>query len=246
VINSIGYVLSAIGFSLITGAIQDWAYVSAAHNSREEEGVNLRINTGKQEEEFFQAWSFVRSHKVLVLALVTYALTVVPSQALAVIFLPFLKATYVDGEKYFGVLVSFFLMGNIISGMILTRWGRKMSMTVIFPALFSLPFIYLGYYYLHAPWVLFGLVLVNGALGIGLFTYVQSLFMKTSDPRYTGQVVGVFMTWHFGAEMVGTLCGGTLTQWFGFGFTFHAMFAVSLLGLLFTHRLYKREIRTVK
>lgn len=239
-LNSISFGLAALGFFIIRELKSDQKEKQEDQYTRKEQNIPSELQFN------FKPLQFLKSQPDLIFLLVAYSVIVIPTQAISVIFLPFLKKQFGLGGEAFGAVISIFLLGNVISGYILVQWGNKISLGTIFKVILILPLVFFSYLYLINIFAFFFLVLINGVISIGLFTYTQSIFIKYSPEKFTGRVVAIFMTTHFAAEVFGAISGGILAEFFGFSVTFHVLSSVSFVILLVICIMYWRKNKKIQ
>lgn len=227
VIDAVSFFLAALGFSLVH------------HTDRtlqaEPSPVGQRPITTDPSGAVLEAqgaWDFVRRRPDLLLLLVAYSLLVAGGQGVSAVFLPFLERTAGVGAEGFGAIISAYLLGNVLSGMFLARWGDRVSpYSILF--LFTLgPVAWYLMSLTQSYWMIFSLTLGFGCVATGAVTFVHSAF-QAAAPRYlTGRVFSVVLTWHFGAEVIGAIGGASLASTLGFGIAFRILAGVTIIGIL--------------
>ncbi|MGN7169837.1 MFS transporter [Paenibacillus cellulositrophicus] len=219
VLDSLSFLLAAIGFAFVrpidrsTSELIDSTFV---------DGANAQLVTET-------AWSFIKSRSDILFLLIVYGAITFSGQGISVVFLPFLESQFHIGSEGYGTVISAFLLGNVLSGFILVKWGDRVSIGRFMIFVCVVPFAWIGYMLVSNFVIMLALVVVDGCISIGAFAYVQSVIQSKTPDQLIARVFAFFMTLHFGSEVLGTIVGGGIAQLLGFTPMFLFLFAVTVV-----------------
>ncbi|MET3544782.1 MFS family permease [Paenibacillus favisporus] len=219
VLDSLSFLLAAIGFAFVrpidrvTSELIDSTFV---------DGANAQLVTET-------AWSFIKSRSDILFLLIVYGAITFSGQGISVVFLPFLESQFHIGSEGYGTVISAFLLGNVLSGFTLAKWGDRVSIGRFMIFVCVVPFAWIGYMLVSNFVIMLALVVVDGCISIGAFAYVQSVIQSKTPDQLIARVFAFFMTLHFGSEVLGTIVGGGIAQLLGFTPMFLILFAVTVV-----------------
>lgn len=150
------------------------------------------------------------------------------------VFLPvLLTETFGLGESAYGLLISSFGLGSLLSALALavTDVGRRQGQLLdLLPLASGLLFLAIS----QAPsfLLLAGLAAGLGFANLSFFTVANSRLQALSEPAYRGRMIGFYVLGFAGMTPVGNLLAGALVERLGVGVSLLATGAALILGNL--------------
>lgn len=240
--DSASFLLAAGGFLLTSDGVKSQVTVDNTGSVAPETIDDPQRDASPDDSVYISGWQFFKSRHNLLIYLLAYVVLGATGQALSAVFLPFLDYQFGVGAAAFGIVISLYLVGNILSGAAIARWHDRITPKGALLLLLITPFDWIGMLYSPDVVVLLFFVLINGCIMTGAISLLMSICQSEAPESIVGRVFATAMTFHFGAEAVGTIGGGLIAMTFGFAANFWIMSTMSFVLLtLICCRAYVRR-----
>jgi MFS family permease len=191
-----------------------------------------------------EAFAFLRTDRVLIAAIGMFCLYTCGQNGTNTIFYPYLESVLKAGPAVFGLSISFYFGANLLAGLILAKYGKRLENLPMFLLMLPPACVWFCYSQIRTvpPVIFCGIIegISFAILNLLLVTQVQSRAPLSMTGRVWGLTYSITSTF----EVAGILITGAVAGRFGVQAAYRSLGIAGVLVILLAEMVRRRRIGT--